>query len=104
MKTFQNTIIFFKLSNEYFLGCFISKPYKGFESKGLSKNLSFDLMRAFAVSGSCRYLCLFNCRQTVLHLHGFNHTDLLTLCDLDVKTHTKTDGQVNGQGNRIIQK
>lgn len=31
------------------------------------------------------YLCLLNGSQTVLHLHGFNHTDLLTLCNL--QTH-----------------
>lgn len=31
------------------------------------------------------YLGLLNGSQTVLHLHGFNHTDLLTLCNL--QTH-----------------
>lgn len=29
-----------------------------------------------------RYLCWPGSSQTVLHLHGFDHTDLLTLCNL----------------------
>ena len=36
------------------------------------------------------YLSLLDSSQTVLHLHGFNHTDLLTFCNLHTHTNDKT--------------
>lgn len=42
------------------------------------------------VSISDSYLCLLGSSQTVLHLHSFNYTDLLTLRNLHTFTHTET--------------
>lgn len=48
-------------------------------------NLSW-IVKSSTPSNSYSYLCLLDCCQTVLHLHGLNHTDLLTLCNLNAST------------------